>query len=250
MNIQMKKGIIILLAIQISLTGCIFDKKNSDTLIWGNDILEKRKVCYISTFTGIYDECAPSYTYYKYKDGRTETDQLDAVIPKALQDAFNPHFKPYASYGGPWTLMTPDEDYLLYKSYTEGGGKALMSYNILDGSSEELMTFLDSTDDLSNFIWSPSGEKLAFIAFNEETYRHGTKIFVLSLFMGNLEDKKVYNVYVTYSCGSNCFAVLKDNEDNWINDKDAFKWIDENTIQYPSFDLEKQTHFLATLNTE
>lgn len=221
----------------------------NDTLIWENDILEKRKVCYISTFTGIYDECAPSYIYYKYKDGRTETDQLDAVIPPAIQDAFNPLFKPYASYGGPWTLMTPDEDYLLYMLYTEGKAKALMSYNILDGGSEELMTFLENTDEVGNFIWSPSGEKLAFIAFNE-TYRHGTKIFVLSIFMGSMDEKKVYDVTVDFSCASNCFAVLKDNEDNWINDTDAFKWIDENTIQYPSYDLEKQTNFLATLSVE
>lgn len=222
----------------------------NDTLIWENDILEKRKACYAHTFTdGRYDECTPSYTYYKYKDGRTETDQLDAVIPKAIQDAFNPNFKPYASNGGPWTLMTPDEDYLLYKLYMEGKAKALMSYNILDGSSEELMTFLNDTYDVYNFIWSPNSEKLAFIAFNE-TYRHGTKIFVLTISMGSMDSKKVYDVPVDFSCASNCFAVLKDNEDNWINDTDAFKWIDENTIQYPSYDLEKQTNFLATLSVE
>lgn len=218
----------------------------SDTLIWENDILEKRKVCYISTFTGIYDECATSYTYYKYKDGRTETDQLDAVIPPAIQDAFNPLFKPYASNIGPWTLMTPDEDYLLYKLYMDGKAKALMSYNILDGSSEELMTFLGSTYGVYNFVWSPNGEKLAFIAFNE-TYRHGTKIFVLSIFMGSIDEKKGYDVPVDFSCASDCFAVLKDNEGNWINDTDAFKWIDENTIQYPSYDLEKATNFLETI---
>jgi len=213
-----------------------------ELVIWENDILEKIRIC------EPLDEnpCGRGHTYYHYKDGRTDTNQLDAVIPKELQDAFSPHFKPYGSYTGPWTLLTPDEDYLLHFSREPYG---LSAYNILDGSTSSLMTFFENTYDVSSFMWSPNGEKLAFIAFNE-SYRHGTKIFVLDIFMGEIDKKQKFDVPIDYSCANICFPVLKDSKGEWINDTDAFKWTNDSTIQYPSYNLPEQTNFLTTLTVE
>jgi hypothetical protein len=147
---------------------------------------------------------------YLEASGGTEFQLLDPnglplKMPKEMESKIN--------YANSMHLM-PDRKTLCYGSLAGVG-----MYDPLTKTDVAFVTFLPSTEAVSQLVFSPDRNKIAFTALNPAEYPQNTRIFVLTIDNNSLVKKDKYDGALMYMAAS-----------NWVVEAPIFK--DNRTLEY------------------
>lgn len=99
-------------------------------------------------------------------------------------------------------------------------------YDFTDGSTSSLVSFYDTTENVSSITWTEDMSRFALVVINFEAtdYPTHTKLFVLDVEGETVVSKEKYDVSIPYSCSANgpCYSLSSP------------EWIDENTVEFYS----------------
>lgn len=184
-----------------------------EELVWDGTLLNLKKYC--EDYTG----CD-----YFYED----ESGLILNFPEELAGYLGYRSNFSGGRGTGTYSVSPDETNFFYLA----SDFSIRRYNWQTQKEETFMSIYTDTDGISDFVWSPSGQKVAFVVTNmtrAEEYPLWNKIFVLEFNEeGLFLEKQKYDVDVFSSCHSGgCNA-----------DSSSFSFVDENTLTYESYNRE------------
>lgn len=136
---------------------------------------------------------------YQLIDRQSKAVPLPAVADTALQCA------------GIFSL-SPSGRYLIFEDIDK---TKLLMWDFYDQKMVTLHQYVNATEGISDILWSPSGQKFAYIVVNQEEFQDNSKLYVVKPSSGGQFQKKAQNVKVQYDCSTGvCRARAK--KDFWF----------------------------------
>lgn len=89
-----------------------------------------------------------------------------------------------------------------------------------------ILALADNSDGLSNLIWSPNGEKAAFVEVNQDDFPERTRLHIIDFSQRQPRYVRHFDLKINFSCASICFSTA------WSD----YSWKDDQTIVYGTYE--------------